>query len=163
MLQKIMNLEQRLSNEERAKANLREQLMVAEGNFKQISNFIQTFQKLDTTELNEIRGIIQDKITEDQQIFLKEREKSKALFNELVRLGEMQEKLSKSIYSGSTELESRIMSLESKFAVNEQNVNQVVQKGETGLNYVSEWNEKLDKRVQQLEGNLIGLGVSSQH
>ena len=90
---------------------------------------------------------------------MKEREKSKALFNELVRLGEAQEKVSKMSHNGNLELETRIQAIESKFAMNEQNMNQVVQKGETGLNYVSEWNEKLDKRVMQIESNLIGLGV----
>ena len=40
----------------------------------------------------------------------------------------------------------------------EQNMNQLVTKGETGINYMSEWNEKLDSRIQSLETNLIGLG-----
>jgi hypothetical protein len=88
LMTRLMSLEQRLSNEERVKVELREKLMISEANFKEISNFLQTYQKLDANELNEMRGLIQEKITEDQQVFLKEREKSKALFNELVRLGE---------------------------------------------------------------------------
>lgn len=134
--------------------------MIADANFKEVSKFIQTFQNLDKSDITDMRSLIQDKITEDQQLYLKEREKSKALFNEMVRLGEIQEKMSKQLHSGNLDLESRLQSVESKFVINEQNMNQVVQKGETGLNYVSEWNEKLDKRVMQIESNLIGLGVS---
>jgi hypothetical protein len=37
-------------------------------------------------------------------------------------------------------------------------LNQVVSKGETGINYMTEWNEKLDNRIMQIEGNMIGLG-----
>lgn len=156
--QRLMALESRLSNEERAKGELREKLILSEQNFKQISNFIQTFQQLDSTELKDMRAIIQDKITEDQQLFLKEREKSKALFNELVRLGETQESNSKELHTTNLELQQRLQQLESRYVRNEQELNQVQQKGETGINYVSEWNEKLDGRIQQIESNLIGLG-----
>ena len=59
-----------------------------------------------------MRILIQDKISEDQQLFLKEREKSKALFNEIVRIGELQEKQAKEIYGLNTEMESRLRGLE---------------------------------------------------
>lgn len=158
LMNRISSLESRLSNEERVKGQLKEKLMIAEQNFKEISNFIQTFQKLDNSEINQMRILIQDKISEDQQLFMKEREKSKALFNEVVRIGETQEKQSKDIYSLNSDMESRLRGLESKFILSEQNMNQLITKGETGINYMSEWNEKLDSRIQQLETNLIGLG-----
>jgi len=158
LINRISTLEGRLSNEERVKAQLKEKLMIAEQNFKEISNFIQTFQKLDNSEINQMRILIQDKISEDQQLIMKEREKAKALFNEIVRIGELQEKQSKDIYGLNSELDSRLRGLESKFILNEQSMNQLVTKGETGINYMSEWNQKLDSRVQQLETNLIGLG-----
>lgn len=158
LINRISNLEGRLSNEERVKGQLKEKLMIAEQNFKEISNFIQTFQKLDNSEINQMRILIQDKISEDQQLFMKEREKSKALFNEMVRIGELQEKQAKDVYSFSSDVESRIRGLESKFILSEQNMNQLITKGETGITYMSEWNEKLDGRIQQLETNLIGLG-----
>lgn len=56
------------------------------------------------------------------------------------------------------ELEARLQQIEHKYAVGEQNLNQVVVKGETGINYVTEWNDKLDKRIMQIESNMIGLG-----
>lgn len=56
------------------------------------------------------------------------------------------------------ELEARLQQIEHKYALGEQNLNQVVVKGETGISYVTEWNEKLDKRVMQIESNMIGLG-----
>ena len=158
LMNRINGLENRVSNEERVKGQLKEKLMIAEQNFKEISNFIQTFQKLDSGEINQMRVLLQDKISEDQQLFMKEREKSKALFNELVRIGELQEKQSKDIYGLNAELDSRVRGLESQFILAEQTMSQLATKGETGITYISEWNGKLDGRIQQLESNLIGLG-----
>ena len=158
LMNRISGLENRLSTEERVKGQLKEKLLIAEQNFKEIQNFIQTFQKLDSGEINQMRVLLQDKISEDQQVFMKEREKSKAFFNELVRVGELQEKQAKEIYGLGSELDSRLRGLESKFVVSEQAMGQLAAKGETGITYISEWNGKLDGRVQQLETNLIGLG-----
>lgn len=158
LINRMSGLENRLANEERVKGQLKEKLMIAEQNFKEISNFIQTFQKLDNSEINQMRILIQDKISEDQQLFMKEREKSKALFNEIVRIGELQEKQAKDIYSFNSDFDARMRGMESKFILSEQTMNQLITKGETGITYMSEWNEKLDGRIQQLETNLIGLG-----
>lgn len=50
-------------------------------------------QKAETGEILNMREMIQQKITEDFSAQQKEREKSKALFLEMVRLGETNEKL----------------------------------------------------------------------
>jgi len=45
-------------------------------------------QKSETSEILQLRGIMQDKLSDEQSSLQKEREKSKALFMEVVRLGE---------------------------------------------------------------------------
>lgn len=55
-----------------------------------------------------MRGMIQEKITEEGSGLAKEREKSKALFMEVVRLGEGQERIQESLNATQMQYEQRI-------------------------------------------------------
>jgi hypothetical protein len=37
----------------------------------------------------------------------------------------------------------------------------VAQKGDSGLAYVNDWNDKLEKRLMMVESNILTLGVTS--
>lgn len=100
-----------------------------------------------------------EKFSEDYSSITKEREKSKALFLEVVRLGESHEKNAEFIQNLNLQFDSRIKAVESRFQMGERSINSLIIKGDQGINNVTEWNEKLDKRIQNLESNLLTIGV----
>ena len=106
-----------------------------------------------------MKNFLHEKFTEDYASVSKEREKSKALFLEVVRLGENQEKSSDFLQNLNMQFEGRIKAIESRFQIGERSLNSVMVKGDQGLNNVTEWNEKLEKRIQNLESNLLIIGV----
>jgi len=107
-----------------------------------------------------MKTFLHEKFTEDYASITKEREKSKALFLEVVRLGETQEKNADFLQGLNMQFEGRIKAIESRFQMGERSLNSVMVKGDQGLNNVTEWNEKLEKRIQNLESNLLGIGVN---
>lgn len=119
---------------------------------------MRNYQNQGTAEMNNVRLMMQERVTEEQQALLKEREKSKALFNEVVRLGEIQEKLTEKIQQMSSGVETRLGQLENRFVTEEQALNQLAVKGEGGFNQISEFGNKLERKVQTLELNLYALG-----
>lgn len=108
-----------------------------------------------------MKNFLHEKFTEDYTTIAKEREKSKALFLEVVRLGEAQEKNAEFIQNLNMQFENRLKNIENQYQVGERSINSIVVKGNQGLNNVTEWNEKLEKRIQNLETNLLTLGVIS--
>ena len=91
--------------------------------------------------------MLQDKLTSEQTEVVKEREKSKALFFEVVRLGEQQERHNELLQNVNLGLESRIQQLESQLNVGTRAIQGLNQRGETGLGFLNEWNDKLEKRM----------------
>lgn len=59
-----------------------------------------------------MRELLQTKVTSEQSELVKEREKSKALFFEVVRLGEQSERQNEIINNVNLGLETRLQSLE---------------------------------------------------
>ena len=107
-----------------------------------------------------MREIIQKKLTEDQNAAIKEREKTKALFNEVVRLGETQERQSDLLQNNNLGLETRLQAVEAKFQASERALSSLAQKGETGLTHLNDWNDKVDKKITNLEATLYHVGVT---
>lgn len=106
-----------------------------------------------------MREIIQEKLSEDQASSLKERERAKTLFHEVVRLGEQQERASEMIQNVNLSWETKIQAMEAKFVATERTLAALTQRGEVGLNNLNEWNEKVERKVQSLEANLYTLTV----
>ncbi len=106
-----------------------------------------------------MREIIQEKLTEDQASALKERERSKTLFHEVVRLGEQHERNAEMIQNLNLALETKLQAIESKYIVAERALSSLTQKGEVGLNNLNDWNDKVEKKVLALESNLYALTV----
>lgn len=91
---------------------------------------------------------MQDRQTEEQGALHKEREKTKALFMEVVRLGETQARQNETFNDLQGSFESRVAIMEAQLNAGQRSVNQIAQKGDQGISYISDWNEKLEKRVQ---------------
>lgn len=111
---KMYSLETKLIAQERSKSELGSKLAIQEQNLKELMFFIKNTQNKDTNEVLQMRGMLQEKITEESSQLSKEREKSKALFLEMVRLGELHEKLSESLSLINQQFETRMMTLEGK-------------------------------------------------
>ena len=158
LLQKLSNLESRLNNEERSKQMLKEKLLLNEQNLKELMGYVNSINHTETNDLMDMKGQIQEKISEDQQVFIKEREKTKALFSEVVRIGDAQDKNTDQIHTLNLSLENRIQQLEGKFVLNEKSTNSSLHKGEMGYKNLGELSDRIDKRTQQIEANMIGLG-----
>lgn len=71
---------------------LREKLRLTEDNNREMVNFIKNLQSQGDQELSSMRAFLQQKISEDYQNNTKSQEKNSVLFNEMVRLGQENEK-----------------------------------------------------------------------
>ena len=109
-----------------------------------------------------MRGVLHEKHTEDHTFAIKEKERSKTLFHEVVRLGEQQEKSAEQLQNLNLALETRLQAVESKFQVGERALSTVNQRGESGLSNLTEWNNQIEKKYQGLESNLYTLIVANE-
>ena len=74
---------------------------------------MRNFQNQESEEMGQLREMLQQKVTSEQSELTKEREKSKALFFEVVRLGESSERQNEMLQNVNLGIETRIQSLES--------------------------------------------------
>ena len=89
-------------------------MRVAQQNQKELMNFMSQQKSEDYNEMSSMRTMIQDKQNEDHVLGVKQKEKSTALFNEVVRLGEEHDKVQDSVQQISLNMETRIQSLEAR-------------------------------------------------
>jgi hypothetical protein len=54
-------------------------------------------------------------------------------------------------------MENRLQLIESKILSGERSLVSVAQKGDSGLSYINEWNDKLEKRLTSMEANLLAV------
>ncbi|CAD8193692.1 unnamed protein product [Paramecium octaurelia] len=155
---KMYSLETKIIAQDRQKSELGSKVAIQEQNIKELLYFLKNTQNKDTNEVLQMRGMLQEKITEESSQLQKEREKTKALFMEMVRLGELQEKLQESLSTSHQHFEQRINGMESKIYNGEKALIQVAQRGDSGMNFINETNERIEKRVMALEANLLALG-----
>jgi len=156
-INKLSLLEARLLREEKAKIELKEKLAFSEQNQRELFEYVKTLQHQENHELNQMRSILQEKLTEDQGFAIKEKERSKTLFHEVVRLGEQQERSSEVIQNLNMALESKLQSLETKYQVTERALLALTERGQAGLSNLGEWNDQFDKKIQALESNIYSL------
>ncbi len=100
-----------------------------------------------------MRGYLQDKLNDDHLSSVKQKEKSTVLFNEVVKLGEKNEKHQEIIQNLSINYESRIQTLEARLASAEQNTNTTEKKGDASSTFLNEVIERLESKVQNMESN----------
>lgn len=82
---------------EQTRMELREKLRLTEDNNREMVNFIKNLQSQGDQELSSMRQFLQQKISEDYQNNTKSQEKNSVLFNEMVRLGQENEKYSERV------------------------------------------------------------------
>lgn len=159
LITKINSLEDKLFREEKSKINLREKIENQERNQREILSFMSNLQNQESTELTQMRNIIHTKSNDESSALTKEREKSKALFTEVVRLGEIQERNTEMINNITSTMETKVNILEDKLISKEKALSSVMQKGELGFLSLNDWNEKMEKRLQSMETNMMIIGV----
>jgi len=98
---------------------LREKLRLTEDNNREMVNFIKNLQSQGDQELSSMRQFLQQKISEDYQNNTKSQEKNSVLFNEMVRLGQENEKYSERVATMQQSYEARIQSLEQRLVSSE--------------------------------------------
>jgi len=157
VVQKINLLEARLMREEKAKLELRDKLGFAEQNQRELLDYVKSLQHQENHELNQMRSILQEKLTEDQGFAIKEKERSKTLFHEVVRLGEQQERSAEVLQNLNLALEAKVQAMETKFQVNERALMALTERGQAGLTNLGSWNEQFEKKFQSLESNIYSL------
>ena len=99
-------------------------------------NFLSGVQTQGNSELLSMRGVMQDRLNEESSSLAKEREKSKALFEEIVRLGEVMEKSEEKISALELAIEGRVGGLESGKMMVEKRLEEVQGKGEGAMGQV---------------------------
>ena len=131
----------------------------AEQNQRELLDYVKSLQHQENHELNQMRSILQEKLTEDQGFAIKEKERSKTLFHEVVRLGEQQERSAEVLQNLNLSLEAKIQAMETKYQVNERALLALTERGQAGLTNLGSWNEQFEKKMQSLESNIYSLTV----
>ena len=88
----MKSLEDQVLLADRTRNELRDKLRVTEDNNREMINFIKNLQTQGDSELSSMRSFLQQKISDDQTNGSKLNEKNTVLFNEMVRLGQENEK-----------------------------------------------------------------------
>lgn len=151
LISKLSSMEERIRREEAAKSELRERVLVAEANQKELMSFMAKTKKQDEAELKQLRSMLHEIHSEDQVDKSKNNEKSAAMFQEVVRIGIEQEKMIENLQNLNGGLESQISNLESKLNLLEQNADSIVFKGDVSNNMMGELAEKIEKRLNNIE------------
>ncbi|KAL4466952.1 hypothetical protein ABPG74_010549 [Tetrahymena malaccensis] len=155
--QKIRDLELKIQSDQRQYDDIKKNLQQNDQNQKEILNFIRNMQKEESNQIMNMKGLIQDKLTEENNNLSKEKAKTKALFMEVVRLGENQERQSNSMKQTQQDLEEKIRFLESKIMNGERTVSQLAEKGDKNINQMGEWGEVTAQRIRDFENGLQNL------
>lgn len=163
LIAKISSLEEKLKREEHAKNELRDRVLVAEGNQKELMTFMTQSKKQDETELKQLRGMLQEIHSEDAVDKSKNNEKSAAIFQEVVRIGIEQEKVIENLHGLNSNLEAQIANLENKLNILEQNSANFEQKGEVSNNMMGELADKIERRLHNVEDFMQLLNSESKY
>lgn len=157
---RIALLEEQLKKSERTVGQLQAYVHSMASGHTELGSMVSGLQRQEDSELTQIRALIQEKITTESKETIKNKEKAQALFGELVRLGEQQERNSDVLQRIGSVFEQRIQSLEGRLMQGEQVYTQLNQRTDSGVNILAEMAEKVERRMQMLEGALSALNVT---
>jgi hypothetical protein len=104
-----------------------------------------------------MRNFLQSKISEDQQIQSKNTEKNTVLFQEMVRLGQENEKYSHKVHGMHNEYEAKLTQLEGRLAHAEQSNMMFDKKGDSNTTILSEMLEKMENRLLMVDQQVMSL------
>ena len=151
--QKVKLLEDQVSLGDKTRQELNQKLRVTEDNNREMVSFIKNLQTQGDQELSSMRQFLQQKISEDHANSAKVNEKNSVLFNEMVRLGQENEKYSERVQAMQSTYEQRIQALEGRLVGTEQSTVLADRKGETNQSILAEVIDKLEAKVLGLEQN----------
>jgi tetrahydromethanopterin S-methyltransferase subunit G len=151
LMSKISTMDEKLRRDDQIKNELRDRVMVAEGNQRELMTFMSQTKKQDEAELKQLRNMLQEIHSDDQVDKSKNNEKSAAMFQEVVRIGTEQEKVIENLTGLNANLEQQIATLDNKVSLLEQNSGNLQQKGEVSNNMMGELAEKIEKRLHNVE------------
>ena len=103
-----------IKDEESKDWNFLDKFRSIEGQIKEVQMFVQSEKLSGLEEMSKIKSILEEKIESDKQILTRDKEKARALFNELIRLGEQQEKYISNFNANHSQTETRMQMLERK-------------------------------------------------
>lgn len=126
---------------------------------RELAGHIQHESTLDSKELARIKTLVEEKIETDKIITNTEKEKSRALFNEVVRLGEHQEKLSQTMGSFTIQAETRLQSIEKKGLIVDQMSSELRQIGMYVKDELKTFTEKMNVKLAYLDKEISQLNV----
>jgi hypothetical protein len=163
LMAKVSSLDEKLRREEQAKNELRERVLTAEANQKELMQFMSQTKKQDEAELRQLRGMLQELQSDEQVDKSKNNEKSAAMFQEVVRIGMEQEKVIENLQNLNSDLEAQMSTLESKISILEQNSNNLEQKGDVSNGMMGDLAEKIEKRLHNVEDVIQMLNSEQKH
>ena len=121
---------------------------------REMTNLLKQMQHTDTSELHEIRQFMHDKVGEDQLNHVRHHEKSTALFNEVVRLGQENEKNQDSFNNFMAQIENKMQIVESRQNKGEQDMMHVEGVGASGSTMAIQLADKMERKILELENVL---------
>jgi len=158
---RIALLEEQLKKSERTVGQLQSYVHSMASGHTELGSMVSGLQRQEDSELTQIRSLIQEKITVESREAIKNKEKAQALFGEVVRLGEQQERNSDVLQKIGSVFEQRIQTLESRLMQGEQVYTQLNQRTDSGVNILADMADKVERRMQMLEGALSALNVNA--
>ena len=154
---KIKNLEDQVLLTEQTKNELREKLRIADDGNREMIAFIKNLQQQGDIELSSMRNFLQNKISEDQSLNNKHNEKNSVLFNEMVRLGQENEKYAQRVSNMQATFESKMQQMEARLISAEQSNVLFDRKGESNSSILGDMLEKMEQRVLSLDQQVVSL------
>ena len=159
---RLSMLEEQVTKVEEEKSELTQKLQQSELKQKEIMQYVRQLQQQENTEMNQVRAILQDRLSEEQMGSIKQKEKSAALFTEVVRLGETQNKTEEEVQKLHLAIESRIQTFEEKISINEKLISNLEKLQQVGQNTSGRDFERLLQRLDETEKQLMLLSNESQ-
>lgn len=144
---KLQAVEDGQRRDEGERAEWRKKALVQEETNRAMQGVLQSLKLQGDSELGQMRQFMQDKINEDHVSNVKNKEKNTVLFNEVVRIGEVNEKHQDVISNLQVGLESRIQTLEARLQSSESNTFTAEKRTDQAQNFVTEIVEKLESKI----------------
>lgn len=128
-----------------------------EGKSKELEIIMNKLQHFESQEMSKIKYAFQQKISDDEELFQKEKEKGKILFQELTRLGNDFSEFQNTFMLEKNELIQKINHLENQNGEFNNIENSMNSKKEQTKNLLSKMNDKFEIRLNDLEEQILKL------
>lgn len=109
-----------------------------------------------------MRNFMQSKLSEDHADKVKTKEKSSILFNELVRIGQESEKHQNQLQNLNHQLEERIVLMEQRLQMSDNNTAMVNRKGDAASMFLNEVFDRVEGKLMGLEQNVQLMGMEQR-